>query len=280
MLRGSCLCGAVSWSAAAELEFSHSCHCTICRKLHGTAYGAYGIVPESSFHWVGGREHVRSYASSAQGRRFFCSRCGSVAPGEPDGGRLGVPLGSLDDGARVKLQAHIFTASRVPWQEIGDGLPQFDAWPPGFDFAVLATPARDPGSGDRVAGSCLCGQVTYDVARPPAGMRNCHCSRCRRARSAPHATNAFCALAAFRFLRGEELLRTWKVPDAQFFAQTFCSVCSAPMPRVSPERDLVVIPAGSFDGDPGVRATEHIFVGSKAPWFQITDSLPQRKERS
>jgi hypothetical protein len=273
MTRGSCLCGAATWSFAAELEHAHSCHCSMCRKVHGTAYGAYGLVPAKAFRWESGREHVHRYKSSDSGLRSFCTRCGSVVAGEePDDGRIGIPLGSLEDGARVKLEAHIFVASRAPWHEITDALPQFQTWPAGYDFPVLPTPVRGATSRERVGGSCLCGRVAYDVALPLAGMRHCHCSRCRRARSAPHA-------APFRFLSGKELLHTWKVPDAQFFAQTFCSSCGSPMPRVAPERDLVVIPGGSFDGDPGVRPSEHIFVGSRAPWFEITDSLPQRRER-
>ena len=111
-------------------------------------------------------------------------------------------------------------------------------------------------------------------------MRHCHCSRCRKARGAPHASNAFTSLASFRFTRGESGLRSWKVPEAQFFTQAFCGSCGSPMPRVSPERDLVVIPGGSFDDDPRVRPSEHIFVGSKASWFQITDTARQHVERS
>jgi hypothetical protein len=49
------------------------------------------------------------------------------------------------------------------------------------------------------------------------------------------------------------------------------------MPRISRERDIVVVPAGSLDTDPGVRPTAHIYVGSKANWFEITDALPQHE---
>jgi hypothetical protein len=32
--------------------------------------------------------------------------------------------------------------------------------------------------------------------------------------------------------------------------------------------------------DPGIRPSAHIFVGSKAPWFTITDDLPQYREHA
>jgi len=50
------------------------------------------------------------------------------------------------------------------------------------------------------------------------------------------------------------------------------------MPRLDPNRGIAVVPMGSLDDDPGIRPTAHIFVGSKAPWFEIADDLPQYKE--
>ncbi len=38
------------------------------------------------------------------------------------------------------------------------------------------------------------------------------------------------------------------------------------------------IPIGTLDNDPGIKPSVHIFVASKAPWFEITDSLPQYPE--
>ncbi len=70
----------------------------------------------------------------------------------------------------------------------------------------------------------------------------------------------------------------YKVPDARFHAAAFCSRCGSKVPRISAERGVVLVPAGSLDGDPGVRPAAHIFVADKAPWFEITDSLPQHAQ--
>jgi hypothetical protein len=109
-------------------------------------------------------------------------------------------------------------------------------------------------------------------------MLNCHCSRCRRARSAAHTTNIFVPLDKFRFRRGEELVRDFHLPGARYFGVAFCSLCGGDVPRKSIERKVAVIPAGTLDSDPGVRPSAHIFVGSKAVWFEITDDLPQFRE--
>jgi hypothetical protein len=74
------------------------------------------------------------------------------------------------------------------------------------------------------------------------------------------------------------MLDEFKVPDAKYFKHVFCRACGSSMPRIDPSRDLAVIPMGGLDDDPGVRPLAHIFVGSKAAWDTITDSLPQHAE--
>jgi hypothetical protein len=125
-----------------------------------------------------------------------------------------------------------------------------------------------------INGSCLCGAIAFEVTATPRGATHCHCSRCRKARGTGHATNLLVPLDGFRYLRGEELLTKYRLPEAKHFATWFCSVCGSPMPR-SDERGFGIIPMGSFDGDPGIRPGRHIHVASKAAWETIHDELPQ-----
>jgi hypothetical protein len=55
----------------------------------------------------------------------------------------------------------------------------------------------------------------------------------------------------------------------------FCSDCGSPVPDALSETALIELPAGSLDDDPGLRPDKHIYVEVKAPWFTISDSLPQ-----
>jgi hypothetical protein len=79
----------------------------------------------------------------------------------------------------------------------------------------------------------------------------------------------------FTYTRGEENLQSYKPPGAERFTHTFCRTCGSSMPWFNEARNLVVIPMGSIDGDPGFSPGAHIFVDSKAPWFTITDELPK-----
>ena len=68
------------------------------------------------------------------------------------------------------------------------------------------------------------------------------------------------------------------MPEAERFTQAFCRDCGSAVPRANPVSQMAVIPAGSFEDDPGVREGAHIFVTSKAPWYAIEDALPQYSE--
>jgi hypothetical protein len=276
MTRASCLCGDVAWEADAPLELMHHCHCSRCRKAHGAAFATFGGVPAEAFR-LRGQERVVRWLSAPGFFRCFCGRCGSVVPGDAVEGKVYVPAGNFEGDPGSRPLAHIFAASKAPWFEIRDELPAFDAYPPGFDLPVL--PDREaPASAGKVGGSCLCGAVAYVLDGEPLFCRNCHCSRCRKARSAAHASNLIAAADAVRFTRGEDLLETFQLRGARSFAQTFCRTCGSPMPRIARDRNIAVVPMGSLDGDPGMAPDCHIFVASKAPWYAIPGDLPQHAE--
>jgi hypothetical protein len=276
MNRGSCLCGAVRWEADEPLEWMSHCHCSRCRKSHGAGFATYVMAPNDGFR-LDGTDDVVRWESSPGFYRPFCGRCGSVVPGDPWESRIFLTAGNLEEDPGVRPEMHIFVASKAPWLEIRDELPRFDAFPPGIDAPVMPdrSPLDAPGG---IRGGCLCGAVTYVADGEPLRALNCHCGRCRKARSAAYASNLLLRADALRFTRGESELERYKVPDARYFMQVFCRVCGSPMPRVDRERDLAIVPMGSLEDDPGIRPQRHIFVGSMAPWYAIADDLPQDAE--
>jgi hypothetical protein len=189
--------------------------------------------------------------------------------------RVFVPLGLLAGDPKIGPMPQLFVGSKAPWYEVTDPSPRFDAYPPGWGDAVPSPRTTEP-TPEALRGGCLCGAVAYEIPRPVAGpIILCHCSRCRRSRAAAHNANLFVELERFRWLRGEDKVEKFKLPEAERFSQAFCRDCGSPVPHV---RNRVVIPAGSLDDDPGVRPGMHIFVASKAPWFEIHDDLPRYDE--
>ena len=278
MYRGSCLCGRVSYEFDGPISLMMNCHCSMCRKHHGSAYATFLAAPLSGFRWLSGENELRSFDSSEHGKRFYCGTCGSVAPTLAEAMKLAlVPAGNVANDLDARPQFHVFVASRAPWYTITDDLPQHAEKPPGWGEGGVQRPPVEEKPGV-TQGSCLCGDVAFELGGTPLRMANCYCSRCRRARSAAHATNLFYPLEALRFVRGEERVVDYQFPEAKYFGIAFCKRCGGKVARKSVARGAAVVPGGSLDTDPGMRATMHICVASKASWVDINDSVQQFAE--
>jgi hypothetical protein len=281
-MKASCLCGNVAWSAGGPVDLVAHCHCSICRKFHGAAFVTFGAFPPESFRLERGEDVIGKFESSAGFFRGFCVQCGSQVPvgGEAKEAPFFLPLGSFDDVPGATPLAHIYAASNVPWLPITDALPRFDEMPPGYESASVPPKPRPKASSGRAAGSCLCMTVTWDFDPSGAAFRHCHCSRCRKARSAAHASNIVAEVGKVRFTSGEDRVVDYRLPNTARFAQAFCGVCGGKVPRLNRELGYAVIPAGCLDEDPGIRPTERIFCGSQASWLEVEDGLPQHREMS
>ena len=124
-------------------------------------------------------------------------------------------------------------------------------------------------------GSCLCGDVEYEITGLQTDFWHCHCERCRKATGTGHASNLIFAPAELTFTKGEEYVARFKVPDAKFFTNVFCTHCGSRLPNYSVERGFAVVPAGSLDSDPGVTAGGRIFKGSAASWSCSDSDTPE-----
>lgn len=126
-----------------------------------------------------------------------------------------------------------------------------------------------------ITGGCLCGAIKYEITSPLQFARNCHCSMCRKATGAAFATWAYVELSNFRWIQGEEQLGQYQ--SSPEIVRTFCKVCGSAMQYVSNQAfpDAFGLALGTVDGDPGCKPMRHVMVGSKAPWFEITDHLPR-----
>jgi hypothetical protein len=138
-----------------------------------------------------------------------------------------------------------------------------------------------------IRGSCLCGGVKFEIAGPLLRPLNCHCSFCRKQHGAAFRSRARVSRSDFHWVQGEELVAYYEATPG--YRRGFCSVCGSPiLNRAEPHSRLAIahpptlaefgIALGTLDDDPGVRPESYIFVGSKAPWFEITDDLPQFRE--
>jgi len=130
-------------------------------------------------------------------------------------------------------------------------------------------------SGRVLQGECGCGAVHYEVADEFRYSANCHCSQCRAATGS--------AFKAFAGIERDKLTVTEGDDQLMVFGEenlndTRCAKCGSLLYSVVREGGWVHVAMGSLVDDPTIRPSDHIYVGSKAPWFEITDDLPQNEE--
>ena len=280
MLTGSCLCGDIAFEINGPVDQIGHCHCSMCRKFHGAAFATFAVTAPEHFHWRQGEDKAAHFRSSSHGWRNFCPRCGSAVPAcPPDGPFALIPLGNVAEDPGTRPSVHFFVASMAPWHTITDDLPQHPEYPPEFgpDAHAVEQPRRTASTRDATGGSCLCGAVSFEYDGEPAAMVNCHCSRCRRAMSAAHATMVMVGHDGFRWLSGEDGVVNYKMPEAKVKGTAFCRTCGSQVPRRR-DPDNMQIPAGCLDDDPGARARANIFTDSKAAWSVVDPNLPSFPE--
>jgi len=123
-----------------------------------------------------------------------------------------------------------------------------------------------------IRGSCLCGEVRYEVRGSPSEMYYCHCSMCRKATGSSFATNMLVDKRDFVVTDGQELIKAYRSSVGEH--RLFCSECGSPVYSEALARPgQVSVRCGLLDDDPVIRPSLHIHVQSKAPWSEIHDSL-------
>ena len=123
MIEGSCLCGAVRYTLAADFTEAGACHCSQCRRQSGH-YWAYGTVHKAALTLTAA-DGLRWYRASDRARRGFCAGCGSFLFWDPiERDTIAVALGTVTGPTGTRLARHIFVADKGDYYDIVDDLPQ------------------------------------------------------------------------------------------------------------------------------------------------------------
>ena len=127
---GSCLCGAVRFEVDQFDQRVAHCHCSMCRRFHGTGFATIAGVSRRYFRFVEGETELNHYTAENETVRSFCKHCGAslffaTPRGDPDS--VEIALGAFTCDIPVEPDAHIFVGSGANWTLRADGLPQFEA---------------------------------------------------------------------------------------------------------------------------------------------------------
>lgn len=127
MLTGHCLCGEVRFRYQGPLGPVALCHCSQCRRAHGSAFSASAPVQKIHLEFTGGEALIGEYESRPGKYRGFCTRCGSQLYSRLDAipGVLRLRVGVINEPLDKAPASHVFVDSKADWFEITDSVPQY-----------------------------------------------------------------------------------------------------------------------------------------------------------
>ena len=133
----------------------------------------------------------------------------------------------------------------------------------------------------RITGGCQCGRVRYVIRAPAIETGHCHCSICRKLHGALFFTYSIFPRDQVEFEQGEDILSRYQ--SSKYITRLFCSTCGSHVADIEDDKkNQIHVSTGTLDGGvhPGhpKYSYRHIFVGSKVPWYEIADNLPQFDE--
>ena len=123
-------------------------------------------------------------------------------------------------------------------------------------------------------GSCLCGGVTYEIRPPFVFFHHCHCSRCRKNSGSAYGASILVKADHFEWTRGEDLVKRWELPEAQYYCTGWCTNCGSKLPWQSRNKKGFLVPAGTLDDAPVERPEKNIYWAYHPEWYANPDDLP------
>lgn len=243
MMQGSCLCGAVVYTAGEPLRPVIACHCTQCRKTSGHFWAATA-VPLDRFQLTRS-DDLRWYRSSPAAQRGFCASCGASLFWQPEGeDYISIAAGSLDGPTGLTIAEDWFI------EDAGDYY-------------------TDPQPAEALTGSCLCGANHFTLKGAMGEVGACHCRQCRK------LSGHFSASFDVR-----ESALDWQAKSVKEYVtpgggqRGFCPGCGSSL--YFRDRDGgFSVEAGVIDNPTGGRLVSHIFTADKGDYYHLTDGLPQ-----
>lgn len=122
-------------------------------------------------------------------------------------------------------------------------------------------------------GSCLCGQVRFQLNAAFQSFFLCHCHRCQKGTGSLHAANLFAPGAELVWLQGQDSVQVYQHDNTRH-CKAFCRHCGSSLPLLAESSGFVMVPAGSLDSAVDIRPTARIFMDDCAGWGKTLNDIP------
>jgi hypothetical protein len=127
---------------------------------------------------------------------------------------------------------------------------------------------------DFLTGRCLCGDIAFQISNQFQNFYFCSCAQCRKITGSAFASNLFAPIDGFKWLKGEEKVTRYQVPNRDI-TKTFCPTCGSGVPKISGDGKSVMVPAGVLDQEPNIPAPKRIFQRERPEWAKNYENYHQ-----
>lgn len=133
MTNCSCLCGEIEFEVVSLPEMTFNCHCSRCKKSHGSAFSTQVLADKKSLTFLKGRELLSEYEST-EAIRAFCSKCGSrlINYDKGHGNYLSVALSAINDPKEYRLAGECFVQQKYDFVELNNSVAHYEKLPGGI----------------------------------------------------------------------------------------------------------------------------------------------------
>ncbi|MGF1684263.1 MULTISPECIES: GFA family protein [Photobacterium] len=126
-----------------------------------------------------------------------------------------------------------------------------------------------------ITGSCLCGNVKYEISGNIGGIVHCHCQTCRKAHGSAFSSVASVKDIDFKLV-DDVTLGCYESSSGK--SRYFCPICATQIYAKRSGTEHIILRLGSLDDDPESKEVNHIWVSQKASWYTLNSNLPEHLE--
>lgn len=126
--QGGCDCRQIRYRLTERPLFVHACHCRWCQRESGSAFALNAMIETDRLELLGEvPELVDTPSASGAGQSIArCPQCRVALYSHYAGAgplMAFIRVGTLDEPDRCPPDIHIFTSTKQPWLQLGDGKP-------------------------------------------------------------------------------------------------------------------------------------------------------------
>ena len=131
------------------------------------------------------------------------------------------------------------------------------------------------------SGSCLCGEITYQIPEKSMMEAVCHCKNCQKQAGSAFSTLAGIKKSDFKLIGKPKLFVDKATDSGASVERYFCGTCGSPIYSALPSQpDVIYLKTGTLDDTSEFKPSIHVWAGTKQNWVEINESLPQLQKQS